>query len=62
MIAVRFPYHVKFPRTLRWWRGDWAALSEWCSYNYGWGNWEYFNEHFMFRTEEDRVLFRLRWL
>lgn len=61
-MSKQYPYSVKYPRTANWWGRDWGLRSSWCTDAFGIGNWEYDHEHFMFKTEEDKLMFVLRWL
>lgn len=56
-----FAYHVHYPRTQNWYEDNWRELSEWCTATYGKGNWEYMNSYFLFATDLDALLFKLRW-
>jgi len=57
-----YKYHVPYKRTNDWYPTVWRELSGWCDTAFGTGHWEYFNENFMFETEEQKLLFKLRWL
>jgi hypothetical protein len=45
-----FRYHVKYPRTINWYDGDWRELSDWCSSSIGKSakDWEYMDNSFFF--------------
>lgn len=55
-----YPYRVDFPRTAKWYDGDWAKFSDWCEQSIS-GEWEYFNSEFRFATERAKMLFVLKW-
>lgn len=57
-----FKYRVQYLRTKDWWSFRWRELCEWCNATYGVRKWEYIDESFAFRTDEDRTLFMLKWL
>lgn len=40
---------------------SWPVFSGWCDETYGPDNWEYHYGRFYFGSEEDALLFRLRW-
>lgn len=61
LIAINFPFAVKYERTNEWYGIHWPALSQWCTTTYGYGNWEYYSPNFRFRTEEAKLMFALRW-
>lgn len=64
-IRKLYPYHVPFKRTIDWWDsgGTWYQVSTWCNTNFGNRHrWEFFDEKFMFETEQDKAWFILRWL
>lgn len=54
-------FRVPYKRTAKWWKGDWADISNWCRANTN-GRWDYMNEEFWFTEEQDYVWFKLRWL
>jgi hypothetical protein len=54
-------FKVPYKRTDKWWKGDWAEISNWCRENTI-GRWDYMNEEFWFTDEQDYVWFKLRWL
>jgi len=58
-----FPYTVNYPRTRNWWTsdGDWYQISTWCTQTFGQDNWEYFDQHFVFEQESQKLMFLLRW-
>ena len=60
-IRKKFPLEVEYKRTHDWWNGPWQVISDWCNSAYGQGNWEYYDEHFRFKTEANKLLFLLRW-
>lgn len=59
-----YPHAIKYPRTPGWWgSGDkWYQLSTWCNSHSGEREWEYYDEYFMFKTEQELLLFILRWM
>lgn len=62
MDFTAFPAKVFYPRTQRWYEDDWRNLSTWCTTTYGQGNWEFINNNFLFKSEGDAMLFKLRWI
>ena len=58
-----FRYHVKYPRTINWYDGDWRELSDWCSSSIGKSakDWEYMDNSFFFTNERDKLMFIMRW-
>lgn len=60
---IKAIYRIKFTRKQPWYttEGEWWATSTYCNENFGNGNWEYINEYFIFKHEEDMLLFKLRW-
>lgn len=58
-----YPYKVSFPRTGDWYsnEGTWYRISTWCNTTFGRGNWEYYNNSFVFSEERDFMLFKLKW-
>lgn len=55
-----YPYSLPYPRTAKWYDGDWRELSDWCEQTIS-GEWEYFNSEFRFATERAKMLFMLKW-
>jgi hypothetical protein len=56
----------KFDRDHNWYAnnrdlGTWYKLSTWCTDTAGSGQWEFLNQQFIFKREEDLLAFRLRW-
>lgn len=59
-----YPYRVQVLRTSDWYDsgGTWYKLSTWCDRTFGKGRrWEFFNSEFCFETEQDMMLFKLKW-
>jgi len=44
-----------------WYGTVWPDYSNWCNQTYGAGNWEYFYGQFLFKTQEDAFMFKLKW-
>lgn len=68
MSNLTYPYRSRrYTRTEFWWTrpdgsaGDWKLLSDWCNATCGEGNWEYYNNQFVFEKEADLTTFLLRW-
>lgn len=57
-----YPYRVSFPRTKKWYSGDWREISDWCNECIGRGEWEFYNSEFVFTEEKYYMMFKLRWL
>jgi len=57
-----YPYRVKYRRTVNWYNHDWGELSTWCNETFNKGEWDYYNNRFVFKHEVDCSLFILRWL
>lgn len=61
-----FPFSLAWKRHRMlfgdWYTSEWPLLSKWCDSTFGFGNWEYIEERFRFKTEEDFMLFTMRWL
>jgi hypothetical protein len=57
----QFPFKVKYQRTNDWYTSRWYDLSTWCNEMCEIGSWEYTNEQFLFKKQEDQILFVLRW-
>ncbi len=57
-----YPYRVPYLRTSKWWNNDWSDLANWCDQCIGAGEWNYYNEEFVFTNEKDYMLFKLKWL
>ena len=54
-------YKVKYRRTADWWQGWFNQMATWTDERIGVNNWEYVNESFVFKKEEDAVMFKLMW-
>lgn len=63
-----YPYRVGFVRTPDWYttrdgkEGDWSKIASWCDECIGKGEWEYYNNEFVFAQQKHYMLFRLKWL
>ena len=62
MSDTAYPYRIEFERTDRWYDGDWRELAEWCDESIGKGNWEYYNNEFVFSEEKHYMFFKLKWI
>lgn len=49
-----YPYVIQAP--------PFPIVMDWCDEAFGKGEWQYFNSEFRFQTEQDFMLFKLKWL
>ena len=56
-------YRLKYPRTSDGWITRWRNVTNWCNETIGIGNWDWdhISEEFIFKNDQDRILFLLRW-
>lgn len=60
-LEATWPYAVEYRCTNEWYEVHWPSMSQWCTATYGYDNWEYYGPDFRFKTEEDKVMFIMRW-
>lgn len=59
-----YPYSTRIIRTADWYDsgGQWYKLSTWCDQCLGTGDWNYYNNEFVFTELKYKQWFDLRWL